>query len=204
MPPARSTPFTSRIVLACAGAAWAIGCHDIAVLLLVGFDTFLRSGELFKLTERNCLIAANKVVINILDSKMGLRLNRPEVVVCQGLAARLLKAYLSKLQPGDMLLRRSPYKARQVLSCILEALELSSYGFTWYSLRRGGATTHFVANGNIEQTLEKGRWASTRSARAYITRAVAETVTLSLGPHHDELFAYCIRQLPLQHERLRQ
>ena len=42
-----------------------------------------------------------------------------------------------------------------------------------YSFRRGGATWDFVVAQNIEQTLLRGRWASTSTARIYLQDAAA-------------------------------
>ena len=89
--------------------------------------------------------------------------------------------------PCELLLQRSPYKARQVFNDLLNHMQLAEFGFTWYSLRRGGATFFFERTGNMEATLEKGRWQSTKGARTYISQAVTEVVELALSDHQQEI-----------------
>ena len=48
-PPTRSVPISASLVLGFAGVCIAIGCVSEAAILLVGFDCFLRSGELFSM-----------------------------------------------------------------------------------------------------------------------------------------------------------
>ena len=47
-----------------------------------------------------------------------------------------------------------------------------------YSLRRGGATDEFATNGNYDLLTERGRWASTRTAKIYVNEAMAELSTI--------------------------
>ena len=47
----------------------------------------------------------------------------------------------------------------------------------------------------MELTLEKGRWASSKTARLYITDAVAEAVSLSLTASQISLLELCVHQL---------
>ena len=42
-----------------------------------------------------------------------------------------------------------------------------------YSVRRGGATHHYVSKGRLDQTVERGRWAIKRTAKIYIQDGVA-------------------------------
>ena len=49
-----------------------------------------------------------------------------------------------------------------------------------YSSRRGGATWDFRMHGQIERSLSRGRAASTRTARIYITTAQEELAALRL------------------------
>ena len=50
-----------------------------------------------------------------------------------------------------------------------------------YSLRRGGATAHFLEHGSLDKTAVRGRWPSTKTARIYINEAVS---TFADHAHH--------------------
>ena len=64
---------------------------------------------------------------------------------------------------------------------LVQALEIDYLGLSWYSLRRGGATANFMLHGNMELTLQFGRWSSTRTSKRYVMQAVAEVVKMSLN-----------------------
>eukprot|EP00971_Amphidinium_carterae_P269879 5354163-Amphidinium_carterae.1 len=53
---------------------------------------------------------------------------------------------------------------------------LSRFYFRTHSLRRGGATHHFVQTKSLSATQLRGRWASQTAARQYIDSAMAESV----------------------------
>ena len=42
-----------------------------------------------------------------------------------------------------------------------------------HSLRRGGATAHFLEHGSLDKTAIRGRWSSAKTARIYINEAVS-------------------------------
>ena len=46
--------------------------------------------------------------------------------------------------------------------------------FRPYSLRRGGATHHFLVGGQLDKTTDRGRWGNTRTARIYINTSLAD------------------------------
>ena len=49
-----------------------------------------------------------------------------------------------------------------------------------YSLRRGGATAHFLEHGSLDKTAVRGRWPSTKTARIYINEAVSTLAQITL------------------------
>ena len=181
LPPARATPFTGLIVLALAGAALEVGWVDIAALLLLGFDTFMRSGELFVLAPRDILFKDDKAVITIRDSKMGVRQGFQEIVMLRpGISVQVLFMLCQRRPREAPLLAGSPAQARGRLQALLALFGLEGLGFAFYSLRRGGATAFYARTGNLEQTLLQGRWASTKTARLYLTQSVADVVAIGL------------------------
>ena len=70
-------------------------------------------------------------------------------------------------------------------------------GFKPYSLRRGGATSHFIACGSLDVVMLRGRWAQARTARVYITTAMLALSESSFSPQVDALMSPAISQLRL-------
>ena len=50
-----------------------------------------------------------------------------------------------------------------------------------YSLRRGGATAHFLEYGSLDKTAIRGRWSSTETARIYTKEAVSTLAQITLA-----------------------
>lgn len=50
-------------------------------------------------------------------------------------------------------------------------LDLSSYRYLPYSLRRGGATWFFANSGSFSQTMMRGRWQHLKTCKLYIAEA---------------------------------
>ena len=59
---------------------------------------------------------------------------------------------------------------------------MSHLGFRLHSLRRGGATAYFRRTGDLNRTIERGRWATSRVARLYIQDGLATEVENRLSP----------------------
>ena len=49
------------------------------------------------------------------------------------------------------------------------------------SLRRGGASWDFLQHGQIDRTLDRGRWQHAKTAKVYVQTAVAEAADLALS-----------------------
>ena len=97
-------------------------------------------------------------------------------------AVQLRRIVCRPLQPDDMLCPLSPVRFRFLFRKLATVLGLDYLNLTWYSLRRGGATANFLAHGNLELTLQYGRWASSRNTKRYVMQGVAEAVKLSITP----------------------
>lgn len=55
-------------------------------------------------------------------------------------------------------------------------------GFSFYPLRRGGATHAFRMSNNLSTVCLVGRWSHEKTARIYITDALAQLTDISLEP----------------------
>ena len=72
-PPNQVTQFTDLTSLAIAGAAHNLGYKDLCALVFLGFDRFLRSGELFKLRKACIAFGLGKAVITLQNTKTSKR-----------------------------------------------------------------------------------------------------------------------------------
>eukprot|EP00971_Amphidinium_carterae_P334198 6469337-Amphidinium_carterae.1 len=159
-PPARATPISPTVVLGLAGHAMVSDELDMAVLILVGFDCMLRSGELMKLKCKDVKLYARHAVISLPGTKTGQRHGNDEAVILESaVAVHWLTILCQSLHPQDLLLQRSAASFRRCFTRLCHHFGMEAYNFKPYSLRRGGATYDFLKQGSMERTLLRGRWA---------------------------------------------
>ena len=181
-PPKRVRPFTPLIVLGLAGAALSLGAYDLCAILLVGFDTFMRTGELFSLLCGLVSLYEAEAVIRLIDTKTSKRKCVDEcAVVDSALAVKALRKAMKGKPKSTTVRSLSIPKIRAMLKELLNLFGLDVGAYNFYSLRRGGATSYFFKTGSMEKTLAKGRWESVATARIYIQDAVAQAGELALS-----------------------
>ena len=164
---------------------------DLAIGILVAFFGLLRTGEMLKLTKQDIDISGSfsSAVLNLGVTKGGSRIGSSEsVTIEETFVNKLLAARLLHLRLGDLLLPKGQADFRSSFKQALDALSLTSLGFKPYSLRRGGATFHFRAFGQLSKTVVKGRWTNARTARVYINEGLAVLASFSC-PEADEAVA---------------
>ena len=112
-PPLRVLPFTPVIVLGLAGLAWVRGWRDLAALLLIGFDVFLRTGELFSLRKFHITFYEHKAVLRLISTKTSRQKAADEMVIVESQLARIaLLASCRDLGQHQTVLRCTPSLAR--------------------------------------------------------------------------------------------
>ena len=182
-PPNQVVPFTNLTVLALAGAAYDLGLLDITALLLLGFDRFLRSGELFKLRVACLSVGAAKIVVTLTNTKTSKRKGIDEqVTVTSPLVIRMLKASIADQPKSALILRRSVSQCRVIFRHLLDLFDINDGSYNFYSLRRGGATSFFFQTGSMDQTIVVGRWEHTSTARIYINQSAAVAAEIKFTP----------------------
>ena len=178
-PPSQVTPFTDLTVLALAGAALDLGHKDLCALILVGFDRFLRSGELFTLRKSCLSFGANKVVITLQNTKTSKRKGIDEMVtITSPLVIKALVEACKRLRDSDLILQRSVSSCRSLFKSILNIFDLDDGTYNFYSLRRGGATSFFFKSGSMDETIVVGRWEHSSTARIYINQSAASAAEI--------------------------
>lgn len=188
--PARALPFTPVIVYALAQLAFQKGWPDVALLLLLGFDRYARTGELFcaKKADFTWNSSCTRLVWSLPLTKGGQRTGAHESLVIDDMwLIGALRNFVANLAPGDLLRSSSPGVMRQRLKSLIADLGLP-HGFQWYSLRRGGASFAFRQSNDLPRVCFIGRWNHIRTARIYITDALAQLTEIQLeGPVRQRL-----------------
>jgi integrase len=194
-PPTRAVPLSCTLVLALAARACERGWMDVGTMLLVGFEAMLRTGELFNLAASDVMFMERGAVIRLVSTKMGVRQGRSEMVQLHcPMVVDLLHSHVRSLAAGARLSARTPQQLRGCLRDLVGDFSLSHVRYTWYSLRRGGATADFLEHGSMETTIVRGRWATGRTARLYVEQAVADSVTAVLDRSQaDRISGYASR-----------
>ena len=184
------------MALGLAGLALEMEMIDMAALILVGFDAFLRTGELFGLRCFHINFMGTKAALTLGLTKSGKRRGTEEsTVVNSPIATKMLQAACMGRSPTELVRQRSPAHCRAILKNLLLYFELDTTTYNWYSLRRGGAIAFFVKTSSMERTLIRGRWEAATTARIYIQEATASVGELSLSPNQTLLFRRSARHL---------
>ena len=114
--------------------------------------------------------------------------------------AAVRRYYLERHGQGPFL-RRSPHQFRTVFNNLLAGLQLNTptqtCGYKPYSIRRGGATSHFIACGSLDRVVVRGRWAQAKTARIYINSGMMTLVNTTHSPEARELMEKAASQLRL-------
>ena len=178
------------MVEALAGTAFGQGKWRLALLVLVGFEVYLRTGELLSLRAQDFIFgpAADSFVIWLGVTKGGERRGvKEQVVVRQPWLCVFAKLVCQDLEPGDPIFPERPAAFRQIFAAMLAQLGLQDFHFRPYSLRRGGCTAAFRAGASYDAIAEVSRHANIRTLRIYITDALMEQQSYLLNPELQRL-----------------
>ena len=163
----------------------------LAAALALSFHCFLRT------TEVLCLLAGDVVLGNGVGSVV-LRVTKkkePDIIpISDRLVLYLCSRRKADCLPGDTFCGVVPQVARNLLKAALDILGLTSFGYRWYSLRRGGATYFFQRSGSMDLTLKRGRWDSPRTANLYITEGILSLHDTKLDLSSRSPMAYFLRK----------
>jgi integrase len=211
-------PMTWELAVVFAVTMARSGFHAHAVGLLLGFDCYLRVGELLRLQRRDVVQASDPRVGSVHPS-MALRLavtktGREQWVSLQDTdVARVLRAWLRHTAPSsapsDLVFPFSSSSFRRLITNTASALGLGHIPYVPHSLRHGGATADHLAGASIEQVMFRGRWKKMESARNYIQSGRALLTKLDvphwvhrLGMLYDDdlvpIMAHLLQSTPLQ------
>ena len=195
--PTRAVPLDASTVLSFAGLFWSWGEHRLAAGILVCFDFFLRTGELFLLRRQHVELFARSASVQLLQTKSGsLQIHSERLLSWDYMAFRALQFLCHGLQPNDFLVPSSAVRFRTLWHRAVHFFLLHDFHIQPYSLRRGGATTSFRRGVSFDQLLLRGRWTHQRTARIYLDEALQQSAALTFTPASRSRLAWAHKQLP--------
>ena len=181
--PARAPPATALIVYAVAQWFMQAGFQDSAVLFLLGWHTWARSGELFAALVGEFALSDSAFTGTwaLPLSKSGQRRGVQEVLTIDDpFIGLVVSRFVQGRSAQESISAVSPSVQRRRLDQALDALGLEPT-FRWYSLRRGGASAALRNGRDMGWILNRGRWAAQDSARIYLNDGLAQLTMLSFS-----------------------
>eukprot|EP00435_Cladocopium_sp_Y103_P029447 s2458_g7.t1 len=173
--PNRAPPMPERVVHALTGYFLFHGQPRMALSVLLGFYSMLRTGELLGIRNKDVTVDVRNTtaVISLGFTKGGKRTGASEsTTIAVTEVVRRLAQWDRCTSPGSLLCP-TPATWRKSFSQALSALSLETWEFRPYSLRRGGATFWFGKHGSLDRILLQGRWMAARTARTYLNEGLA-------------------------------
>eukprot|EP00435_Cladocopium_sp_Y103_P023216 s2113_g5.t1 len=165
--PCRAPPLPERVLQALVGYFIFKHQPQMALSLLLGFYSMLRTGELLGIRARDVTVDVShgNAVVSLHFTKGGKRTGAAEsVTVTVSEVIRRLSQWKKHVSPGSNL-TPPPHTWRKNFAAALSALHLEKWEFRPYSLRRGGATFWFAQHGSLDRILLQGRWMAAKTAR---------------------------------------
>ena len=192
------------VVIACTLAR--SGYHSPAVAMLVGFDCYLRVGELTRIRLLDVVMphdarmgrAHTAMAVCLARTKSGpnqsVSVQNPCVadVLCQWVRALPRPAADS----NPFVFSFSPDLVRRLMRNVCVQLGLGATPYVPHSLRHGGATADFLRAGSIQHVQFRGRWKSMDSLRTYVQTARALLAAQHVPPALNQLGMRLSDELP--------
>ena len=174
--PSRVPPLPQLVLAALAGSLIQAGELSMAVAIVTGFHCFLRTAELLGATSGDVTWSARgRGCISLPLTKSSQRTGAPEFVTVEdAVVAKLLQHFLQGCARTSPIFRGSVVDFRRLCKSHLARLGLSDQLYQPYSLRRGGATQHFIDFGHLASTQHRGRWGSYKACRVYVVEGRRE------------------------------
>ena len=188
----RAPPLVANAVLGIAGLLVGKGELAAAALVVTGFNCFLHTGELLSLRHAHVRYADSRPhgVLRLPWTKSGERTGAPESVVFNDpLVSRLPDLACARVAEAERIFPSRGSRFRHLFENALQALQLDGRGYRPYSLRCGGAAADFLEHGSATTTQLRGRWASLKVRRIYVTLGQESLAKIACPPESLRLCA---------------
>eukprot|EP00438_Fugacium_kawagutii_P010766 Skav218282 [mRNA] locus=scaffold2035:521355:522095:- [translate_table: standard] len=174
--PQRATPASWDLVEAMIGLALAQQQGAMAILLAVGFHCMLRTSELLSLCGQHFVFHPGSEGLSVAIPGSKTSAGNPQVLLITD--EQLIKLVHACLPSKRMRLvwDKTNHAFRR---CFDELLLGPSGSYVPYALRRGGATHHFQTTLSLDSTVQRGRWACSKTARLYIDEGTYQLAQIS-------------------------
>jgi len=176
------------------------GHHDAGLAMLVGFDCYLRIGEILNLKVSD-IATANDPRLGAAYSGSMLRLDKTKtgrnqsVTIENQSVARLLAHHIRGRQPTDRVFSVSKHTFYNLFHQACHACGLGGQHYSPHSLRHGGATRHHMLGKPIADIQLRGRWSDAKSVRTYIQSGRALLLVNQVDPDVFSAGAACARHI---------
>ena len=196
--PTRAVPMDASTVLSFAGLLWVWKEHHLAAGILVAFDFFLRTGELFTLRRQHVGFFGTQASLQLTHTKSTTyQIHSERLLAWDSLAIGALRFLAFDKEPPELLVPTSAAHFRTLWHKAVKFFKLQDFFIQPYSLRRGGATSAFRAGVGFESLLLRGRWTNQRTARIYLDEALQQSSLLSFTTSSQARLTWARSQFPL-------
>ena len=157
------------------------GDLQFAVLIAIGFNCLLRTGEFLSLQYKDLEFTPACGVVSLRSSKSGLRAGSEEAIAIRDLLVLELLHTLFVVHshhPGNKLWPSSAQAFRTKFAQYMQFFRISHVKMKPYSLRRGGATYMLQEGIPLDVILLRGRWRSLNVA--YLEDGVSQIPQLRI------------------------
>jgi len=184
--------FAMSIAEALAASSGALEMVSFAVLVRVGFECLLRSGEIVKLLVGDIRLPQSRyeprvAVVTLRDPKNRAAMGRFQFAMIRDTALVDWLIWITAgLGPHVRLWPGSAAKFGKTFKRIQARLGLERLGLTPGSLRPGGATKAFLEGMPIASLKYLGRWKVESSLEVYVQEAMAHLKTCTLSDNEHE------------------
>lgn len=194
--PTRAVPLDAPTVLAFSGLFCVWSEPRLAAGILVAFDLFLRTGEMFTIQRQHVEFVGFTATVQLLQTKSSThQIHSERLLIWDRTALHALRFLCQGLSPGDYLIGLSAQRFRTLWHRAVGFFLLNDFYIQPYSLRRGGATSAFRRGSSFEQLLLRGRWTHQRTARLYLDEALQQSSQLSFSHSSQLRLAWARRRL---------
>ena len=195
--PTRAVPLGAQSVLAFSGLFWAWEEFALSAGILLAFDLFLRTGELFCIRRSDVEFFPGGATVQLLETKSSARqIHSERLLIWDKTALRALRFLCRDKHPPDRLVDSSAVRFRTLWRRAVAFFLLEDFYILPYSLRRGGATSAFRAGVSFDQLLVRGRWTHQRTARIYLDEALQQSASLTFSASSNARLRWGRQQLP--------
>ena len=189
--PERAPPLPAGYAAALAGAALVENNGPLCLTILLGFHALLRTGELVQVRAGHFVPSARPgglVLLTLPWTKSGQRHQSvaETVVLSDPVLLAFVHAWVPQMAPDTPLYGGGAQGIRRDFTRLCRTAGLPAQGWRPYSLRRGGATAHFLQFGSLDRTAVRGRWQSTKTARIYINEGIATLAEIAATPAQEQ------------------